>query len=157
MKTCLICQRELPNTEFKAHAKGRGGLHPWCSACLTEYHRARYHSRQAPSRYARKSAATILPYQAPPKTDTKDAADTPGYLAAARAWRKLFKANRIPPWVKFADVLHIYRAAAACGMSVDHIIPVHGRTVCGLHVPWNLQLLTLPENSRKAGKFHQPW
>lgn len=59
---------------------------------------------------------------------------------------------RKPKWVSDEELLEIYGNCPK-GMHVDHIIPLHGKLVSGLHVPENLQYLTPVENIGKNNKF----
>ena len=66
-----------------------------------------------------------------------------------------------PPWLtkeQRMEIELIYKDAAELTVltgvphEVDHIKPIKGRKSCGLHVPWNLQVLTWRENNRKRNR-----
>lgn len=76
--------------------------------------------------------------------------------------RKSSKLQRTPTWLTEFDLLKIkcyYQVAAMRtkdsgeAWHVDHIIPLQGKNVCGLHVPSNLQIIPAIENMRKNNHY----
>ena len=61
--------------------------------------------------------------------------------------------QRTPAWADVTKIVAIYEMAKQQGLSVDHIIPLRGKRVSGLHVEYNLQLIPLLENVRKSNCF----
>lgn len=64
----------------------------------------------------------------------------------------------LPSWVDLDEIAKFYIKAReiskATGIKhhVDHIYPIKGKMVCGLHVPWNLQILPWRDNIVKSNK-----
>ena len=90
--------------------------------------------------------------------DKKFAAENPALMRAYKSRYRAAKLNACPKWLTDEDkarIVEIYaearRLTELTGVphEVDHIIPLQGRTVCGLHVPWNLRVLTKEENNRR--------
>lgn len=71
---------------------------------------------------------------------------------AASARRYASKRCRTPRWANLNDIRDFYRNCPP-GFHVDHIVPLHGDGVCGLHVLNNLQYLPALENLKKGNRF----
>jgi hypothetical protein len=73
--------------------------------------------------------------------------------------RKINLKQACPTWANLKQIQEIYAKAAKLTKEtglrhhVDHIIPLRGKNVCGLHVPCNLQVLTAVENLRKSNNL----
>jgi hypothetical protein len=72
-------------------------------------------------------------------------------LRAESARHRASRMLRVPAWSETEQIKTLY-AACPPGHEVDHIIPLQGETVSGLHVFSNLQYLTVAENRSKNNK-----
>jgi hypothetical protein len=82
------------------------------------------------------------------------------YLMYSRTRKATIK-KRTPPWLsdeQFSEIKDVYLNCKSISESteilhhVDHIVPLCGKNVCGLHVPWNLQILKAEDNLGKSNK-----
>jgi 5-methylcytosine-specific restriction endonuclease McrA len=91
------------------------------------------------------------------KLDTERAKTDINYLK--RYWYFFYLYRAWPDWAVYPDELRaIYREchrlrAQGKPYTVDHIVPLRSPLVCGLHVPWNLQVITEAENTAKSNKW----
>jgi len=73
--------------------------------------------------------------------------------------RACLKMDRVPSWADKDKIKEIYREARYLTDTtgeqhhVDHIIPLQGKNVCGLHVENNLRVVTAKENLSKNNKL----
>jgi 5-methylcytosine-specific restriction endonuclease McrA len=86
------------------------------------------------------------------------------YKSLVNARRRRFR-QATPKWLTAEDKLEIrlrYRLAIELTRRtriqyvVDHIVPLQGESVCGLHVPWNMEVITQEENLLKSNKLVDP-
>lgn len=59
----------------------------------------------------------------------------------------------LPAWADHKAIEGLYAEAARLALEVDHVIPLRGELVCGLHVAENLRLLTKLENQQKGNRY----
>jgi len=81
------------------------------------------------------------------------------YYAAARL-RKVSQKRRTPEWADLKAIQAVYvearrRREAGEAVVVDHIIPLRGEVVSGLHVHTNLQIIDVVANRAKSNKFEE--
>lgn len=85
-----------------------------------------------------------------------------GKIRALNAARKTVIKLRTPSWLAEEHcwmIKEIYDLAALrtevlrLQWHVDHIVPLQGELVSGLHVPWNMRVIPAIENIRKKNKF----
>jgi hypothetical protein len=83
---------------------------------------------------------------------------------AYAAFKRAAKRNAVPKWIneelkqeiqKFYVEARLKTRDTGTKYEVDHIVPLMGKNVCGLHVPWNLRVITQFENRSKQNSFKE--
>jgi len=133
-KKCPHCNKYLQYSNFGIDNHSSTGRHNSCSSCRSLQNAINYKKdnvQEAHKRSQEKHYYDILARNAE------------------------YRAERSYRTVKWADRDKIKEVYANCpdGLQVDHIIPLKGELVSGLHVDSNLQYLTLEENLKKSNKY----
>ena len=132
-KKCSSCQKELSLLSFHKDRSRKDGYDNKCKSCTSIKN----------NKWGQENKGLSLA------------------KARLKEIRKM-KGKHIPDWLTDYDILAmkcIYQVAAMRNAnsdirwSVDHIIPLNGKTVSGLHVPSNLQVIPLSENLSKGRKY----
>lgn len=122
----------------------------WCRSCIKEYQK----------RYALINRTKILQHKAKWRNSNREKQNE-----LVRNWAKrnpkrilanvrAYQIKKFNKWLPLQYRKQIRRIYEACplGHHVDHIVPLRGKIVSGLHVPWNLQYLEKSLNHKKGNK-----
>ncbi len=148
LKTCSKCKVEKTVQDYWVNRQQKSGLNPSCKGCQRANNKNYVPTEEAKQR----------------KRDLERARSKLNRpkLNAQEAKRRARKLSATPKWLTEEHknhMLYCYYVAKDCEIltgnkyHVDHIVPLQGENVCGLHVPWNLQVLPAKLNIAKGNSF----
>lgn len=161
MRRCSKCEEYKEVCFFSVNNKVKDGIHRICKSCISLISK-RYYEKYKDS-INNKCKQYIINNR--PKTNeirrlwSKNNSWS-GAINSAK--RRAKKRQATPEWLtseQLLEIQNIYLKArqltedTKIRHEVDHIIPLKGKSVSGLHVPWNLQILTISANRRKYNKI----
>ena len=182
MKHCSKCNVEKPLEMFSKCSANKDGLHRWCKDCAkvakkewyaknveSERTKAMQHHYENYEKNKERIIKTVSDWQKTNKEKYRKIAKkcyekTKHKRFAWQALARAAKRNAVPKWVNGElkqEIQKFYVEARAktketgINYEVDHIVPLMGDNVCGLHVPWNLRVITRFENRSKANRFKE--
>lgn len=167
MKQCKRCLETKDESEFYTDKNRKSGLVAQCKLCYSLRNESSYKQRRVDPEYAAKECARVQQWRIE-NSEKYRQGYTNYYKRNAKAiytrlkFIKCARNNRNPEWLSDEDkwiITEIYRLAdqrtevLGYKWEVDHIIPLKGKQVSGLHVPANLQVVPAEYNRSKGNKF----
>jgi len=147
VRRCSRCKDVKPESCFYKRSPGcRGKLSARCKSCDIECNNA----RRWMERHPRAAVLYSRNYQKA----------NPEKIAAAVAARKAESLKRTPVWADKEAIKEFYEAArrrskeTGVPHEVDHVIPLQGDLVSGLHVQNNLRVVPAVVNQHKHNFFN---
>ena len=157
----MVCNKTKTLDAFSKKKGGMFGLDTRCKECRSVIGKTKYKENQEReierSRAYREHNKEVLKPRAAERRKKNKA-----QLLAYTVKRRLSKIHRTPKWLskeQINEIASYYIMAKELEkvfpwkQCVDHIVPLQGKTVSGLHVPWNLQILSASMNIEKGNKF----
>jgi len=182
MKCCTKCNTEKPHEMFTKEKSTKDGFSRWCRSCKKEHKDNWYQSnaieqREKGKEYHYKNyeknkeriKKSVIEWQRNNKEKyaakskrsyEKNKLNLFAYQALSRAARR----KAVPKWIDeqlkkqiqdFYIEARLKTRDSGIKYEVDHIIPLVNNEVCGLHVPWNLRVITQFENRSKRNIFKE--
>lgn len=152
------CGLVKPVSEYGVEKLGRDGLKTKCKTCIREYDKdLRQRNRKAVNTRTRELFQEN-PNERRAINNTYRRAN-PDKRSAWDAKRRAAKLQRTMAWADDWKIRQFYIVAQkltdtyGVEFHVDHIVPLQGKLVSGLHVENNLQVITATENLSKNNKF----
>lgn len=156
MKFCPMCEEYLTLESFNKNKARKDGVQSLCKGCFKQAQRKYLDNNRD------KVLAGLREYREKNKANSKNYRAANLHKAAFRQrTRTARKSQAKPSWLsskQLSDIADFYWLANDLGKvsgevyHVDHIVPLKGKNVCGLHVPWNLQILPADLNLSKSNR-----
>lgn len=153
-KRCKFCQETKPLSEFYKKKQMKDGYYNHCKSCHSERYTKKWYKENKSRRKElsdqwrsknRKRWNELIRKQYHSNIERSRELG----LKYERRRSRIKSSPVSKPWKEAIDF--IYENCPE-GYHVDHIVPLQGKNVCGLHVPWNLRFLSVTENLLKSNR-----
>lgn len=161
MKTCRKCGVEKETSSFSKKCSHKDGLQHWCKTCIATAYKD-YYKRTAKEQIERVQQYIKENKEHVAKRHQEYKKRNRAVYTAIENKRRAAKLQRTPAWLTEKDHKVIEaKYAMSLWLSevvgqqyhVDHIIPLQGKNVSGLHIPDNLRIIPAKENMSKNNKW----